>query len=59
MGTDPGWLASTFGRNGVRMRTESDLCKDKMQSSNLDPIRNLLSGNYIVYSISEVIESFS
>jgi hypothetical protein len=38
------------------MRTESDMCKDMLRSSNVDAIKNLLSGNFIVYRISEVIE---
>jgi hypothetical protein len=56
LGPDSGWLAGAIGRNGIPIRTTSDLWMDKLKSSMIDSIRNLNEGNYLIYKISEVIE---
>jgi hypothetical protein len=54
MATDPGWLSKKFSRNGTRMRTVSASWFDKLKSSTIDPLSNLLSGNFLIYNICEV-----
>jgi hypothetical protein len=54
MSKDPGWLAGKVGRNGFPMRTVSDSWFDKMKSSRIDPVYNLLNGNFLVFKICKV-----
>ena len=54
MATDSGWLAGKVGRNGFPMRTARESWLDKMKSSRIDPLYNLLNGNFLVFKICKV-----
>jgi hypothetical protein len=54
MSKDLNWLAGKLGRNGLPMRTVKESWFDKLKSSRIDPVYNLLNGNFLVFKIGQV-----
>jgi hypothetical protein len=54
MSKDPNWLAGKAGRNGFPMRTVKESWLDKLKSSSVDSLFNLLNGNFLVFKIGKV-----